>query len=715
MVDQSRQAYLIERWHKDKEDDVDDGLVVSESESDDPNELCQVKDPLDAKGKAVILKKRAAIQRKAKREIAKRIAERRFLQRRRSKRIGRIEKECPDFGKTIEKFVRKRGVGADSWRRTGVLTFDGNRRVGKKVTFRRIQEHLEAKYKRKFGYGTVVQLCIPRNKRRKSAARYKGLAQVTNRRARKGFTLKYNPDEHWSAALYRGLDDIQYKDGRQIMNVGRDDQAGFRLDTMTTSKQNATLCCKDNLPLTTRTDYVNQYPSVLQTTCYNFAATETTGEVYAGVVKAKKLFFKNPAQHYADMMMIERNEDIKPAFINPLTGKIKEIECIRVDGGGDEGPVHEEVQYWWTKCHLINGTKATMVTTRNSGSSYKNRVELQNGCLALAHANLFIPSTLNGLCMDSGKVNDNLLCKNLDAAIDVYISRVDEALCARTVIHLMKGAKSEDVQMEREIVLTFLKGKVEEKENAKLTHSDLYKSIEAIWQLRKRHMVEKLPHQYVFYLKCCFLPNCIHPVCKRSLHNISEDCWYPGGPSLDFFPTPTPDPDRPYGNENCQECVGFCAGHYMKPSKILSYVKSGKRLPDVIPPSQVLSETFKKCAGFPSDNVISTTAKQVLLKQEDVKMWFQHLEVVETNRKKGAKKAAATRKARKEKNKTTIDEVLRDSEEVCNQCYSFNPPGIEDDLSIDWLACNLCALWYHKQCIGLQQIPDVWLCKICNK
>jgi hypothetical protein len=67
LVDQSRQAYLIERWHKDKEDDVDDGLVVSESESDDPNKLCQVKDPLDAKGKAVILKKRADIQRKAKR------------------------------------------------------------------------------------------------------------------------------------------------------------------------------------------------------------------------------------------------------------------------------------------------------------------------------------------------------------------------------------------------------------------------------------------------------------------------------------------------------------------------------------------------------------------------------------------------------------------------------------------------------------------------
>ena len=171
------------------------------------------------------------------------------------------------------------------------------------------------------------------------------------------------------------------------------------------------------LPLTTRIDYVNQYPSVLQTTCYNFPATETTSEVCAGVVKAKRLYFKNPAQHYADIMMMEQNEEIKPAFLNPLTGKRKEIGCIRVDGGGDEEPVHEVVQYWWTKRHLMKGTKAIMVTTRSSGSSYKNRVELQNGCLALGHANLFIPSTLNGSCMVSGKVNDHPLCKNLDATM----------------------------------------------------------------------------------------------------------------------------------------------------------------------------------------------------------------------------------------------------------------------------------------------------------
>lgn len=146
---------------------------------------------------------------------------------------------------------------------------------------------------------------------------------------------------------------------------------------------------------------------------------------------------------------------------------------------------------------------------------------------------------------------------------------------------------------------------------------------------------------------------------------------------------------------------------------------------DPIPPSQVLSEIFKKWVGFPTDDVINSTAKQVLLKPEDVKMWFQHLQIVEANRKKGAKKAAATRKAKKgkETNVRTNDEVLRDADgdEVCNQCYYFNSPCFEDEpksddeLGIDWLACNLCTLWYHKQCIGLEETPKHWLCDNCNK
>ena len=47
---------------------------------------------------------------------------------------------------------------------------------------------------------------------------------------------------------------------------------------------------------------------------------------------------------------------------------------------------------------LQRPTVVTLVTSRNSDASYLNRVELQNGCLALAHANLFIPSNVHGTC-----------------------------------------------------------------------------------------------------------------------------------------------------------------------------------------------------------------------------------------------------------------------------------------------------------------------------
>ena len=166
------------------------------------------------------------------------------MSRRRSKKVGTIISQFPNIGKDIEDFVKERGAGADAWRRTGAITFDGNRKINKKATFKRIQEHLQEKYNRKIAYGTVIQLCIARNKRRKSAVRYKGVANVLSKRARKGFNIRYNPDTHWSAAFYRGLEAIQYKDGRNIVNIGRDDQAGFRLDTMASHKQHPTLCVK---------------------------------------------------------------------------------------------------------------------------------------------------------------------------------------------------------------------------------------------------------------------------------------------------------------------------------------------------------------------------------------------------------------------------------------------------------------------------------------
>ena len=120
---------------------------------------------------------------------------------------------------------------------------------------------------------------------------------MTTRRACKGFDLRYNPGKHWISALYRGLNFIQYTDGADITNVNRDDASGFRLDTLATHSKHGTPTVTQQEILTTHTDYVNRYPSILQTTSYNFTGTKTTKELCAGVVKGAKIYPKNQTQH----------------------------------------------------------------------------------------------------------------------------------------------------------------------------------------------------------------------------------------------------------------------------------------------------------------------------------------------------------------------------------------------------------------------------------
>ena len=57
--------------------------------------------------------------------------------------------------------------------------------------------------------------------KKKTAARYKCLANVVQKRARKGFNVRYIPDVHWRAALYaaleRGLSELQ-NDGFELLS-----------------------------------------------------------------------------------------------------------------------------------------------------------------------------------------------------------------------------------------------------------------------------------------------------------------------------------------------------------------------------------------------------------------------------------------------------------------------------------------------------------------
>ena len=645
-VEHSRQSFLLyyrEKKIEEREIDMLEGNVCSDSESDNPDEWIDVDLRTDA-GKKLIQKERRRIRQKAKRQAAKSVAEECLLRRKIPKRVGRVLRDFPDIGKEIENFVQSKRVGADAWRRTGILTFDGNVKQGQKVTYKRIKQHLEEKYNTTFSYGTIVQLSVVKNKRRLSAKRYKGVARITCRRARKGFSLRFNPDAHWSCSLYKGLDKIQLQDGTDKCVLNRDDAAGFRLDTTYTHKQNKVLSISASPEVTTRTDFVNKYSSILQVSSYLIMETENTSDVCAAVVKGQALFRKNAAQHLSDLTMLQQTN---PSFKESLA---KDIECIRVDGASDEGPGHEEVQFYWTERHLSMSKACTIVTTRHSGGSYLNKVELLNGCISVGHSNVFIPSTLNGPCYtDEGSIDDEKVKLNQDIATDVYIDRVSGSTFNGKEIYFTKGASDAQAiynQSRRDHLLVFLKGSKKQKAVLKKEQSTLYTYFEEVWKVRNSHMVKGLPCQYVFVLLPCYKHDCSHELCGKGKPE-KDRLWYENGPPLRNIPFPIPDQKRPWGSEDCTECQSVCSGHFLSPEDNIQHVaKHGTGDCQFSPPSEVIKSAFSKRARqgqLMDENTILTLAKTTLLSKEEVQMWVDHLSCLAKHRQAGAKKAAKSR------------------------------------------------------------------------
>ena len=105
---------------------------------------------------------------------AKCLAKLRLPSRKVSTKLRGIISDYPTIGKEIENFVEERNAGADKWRQTGASTFDGNQ----EVTYKRIWKHLQVISSPLFIWYCIVQLCMARNKRRKSAKNYYGVAKA---------------------------------------------------------------------------------------------------------------------------------------------------------------------------------------------------------------------------------------------------------------------------------------------------------------------------------------------------------------------------------------------------------------------------------------------------------------------------------------------------------------------------------------------------------
>ena len=133
LLKQSHDAYVCDRntrlSHDLREAGALNGMVSADSDDVNPEEFVGVCELTSERVKNLVIRQRKAIKRHGHYLKAKRIAERNFLQRKTSKRTSSVLQECPDIREVIEKFVMDRNIGADAWRRTGVLTFDGNARV----------------------------------------------------------------------------------------------------------------------------------------------------------------------------------------------------------------------------------------------------------------------------------------------------------------------------------------------------------------------------------------------------------------------------------------------------------------------------------------------------------------------------------------------------------------------------------------------------------
>ena len=121
LIEQSRQAYLERERRRVMEEENSD--IESDPESDNPDDWVDIDDISSKQAKEMVAKHWKILKRRARIHAAKAIAQAGFLKRKITKRVARVIEKYSNIAKDIEEFVREQRVGADAWRRTGVLTF----------------------------------------------------------------------------------------------------------------------------------------------------------------------------------------------------------------------------------------------------------------------------------------------------------------------------------------------------------------------------------------------------------------------------------------------------------------------------------------------------------------------------------------------------------------------------------------------------------------
>ena len=150
----------------------------------------------------------------------------------------------------------------------------------------------------------------------------------------------------------------------------------------------------------------------------------------------------------------------------------------------------------------------------------------------------------------------------------------------------------------------------------------------------------------------------------------------------------------------------------MKPHETLN----SALLPMSKPPSAILKAHFDALNTYPPcDLEFSSLSKKVMLPIDEVKIWFDHLHTIRENRRKGASKAALTRRKNKPKAATIDPPVeVKESDYQCGVCHTPHQSFTETEEK--WIGCDKCDTWYHFTCVGIDchsDEPETYLCSEC--
>ena len=141
-----------------------------------------------------------------------------------------------------------------------------------------------------------------------------------------------------------------------------------------------------------------------------------------------------------------------------------------------------------------------------------------------------------------------------------------------------------------------------------------------------------------------------------------------------------------------------------------------------------LKQLFDTSDGVISEQTLKDTSCKVLLPLEECRMWLNHLQTVSENRRRGARKAAETRRGKKSQKSnfqaTSISQSdltpTQEADGVTEEWFCGVCEGKYIDQTEEpefWICCEQCDKWYHADCEGLSSLPpeeDSYCCLKCQ-